>query len=604
MIKTLTITIFISFIKLILTEEQNKIYKCGVGQYKIDPPEFGNEIPINYSSPLYRRRLQNLDSDGFKKFNIYLDLENLKEEIKLYNLTDYGNIIISCMEKAANILMSLLRVKPSPNDYWISDSKLTRYNITYWEKEKKEKFGNEAFYSKNATLHSLGIDLVIFSRFENFGKSESGTIIANAQAIYLDYVYYQPYCGRININHEIDFSKKGIEEYLTTTLVHEMTHILGFSPFYFNFFKFNFSQIDKYGIKRYYLKSPNVIKVAKKYFNCSEIVGVELENDGSVGTVGSHWEARILLGEYMCGYTRTEEEVISEFTLAYLEDTGFYKANYYTGGLMRYGKNKGCAFIKDKCINNSEINPDFENEFFNSTNDEIDASCSSGRLGRAYSFFSEYNNLPTYYQYFKNEKYGGYFPADYCPIPRLFRKELNLNYFSGRCSELGDGVYGSFIYYIEKWKERDKELYRAVYYNNSMIEEITGEKYSDHSFCYLSSLTKKTEEKYDILTRKPRAVCFESFCSSKSLTVKIHENYIVCPRSGGKIIIDEYGGYLLCPDYNLICTGTILCNNMFDCADKKSELKNDTYNYDYKIKTSQKLKKQISNMLIMKQIMN
>ena len=33
---------------------------------------------------------------------------------------------------------------------------------------------------------------------------------------------------------------------------------------------------------------------------------------------------------------------ISEITLALLEDSGWYKANYYTGGLMRFGKNKGC----------------------------------------------------------------------------------------------------------------------------------------------------------------------------------------------------------------------------------------------------------------------
>ena len=55
--KIIPFTYFISFIELILTEEQNKIYKCGVGQYKIEPPEFGNEIPINYSSPLYKRQL-------------------------------------------------------------------------------------------------------------------------------------------------------------------------------------------------------------------------------------------------------------------------------------------------------------------------------------------------------------------------------------------------------------------------------------------------------------------------------------------------------------------------------------------------------------------
>jgi len=49
---------------------------------------------------------------------------------------------------------------------------------------------------------------------------------------------------------------------------------------------------------------------------------------------------------------------------------------------MRYGKNKGCEFIKEKCINNSELNPAFENEFFNSIYYDMsnDPSCSSGRL--------------------------------------------------------------------------------------------------------------------------------------------------------------------------------------------------------------------------------
>ena len=514
--KILKFSFFIYFIKLILTEEQNKLYKCGVGRYKIEPLSLGNEIPINYSNPLYRRRLKDLDSDGFKKFNIYLDFENLKEEMKIYNLQKYQNTIINSMKKAANTLMSLLRVKYTPGNIYISDSELTRYNITHWE---KEKFGDEA-RDKGIYFNSLGIDLLIFSRFENFEIST----LASASAIYRDNKSHQPICGLIDINHKINFSQNGIEEYLTAFLIHEMTHILGFSSYYFNIFKFNYTQIDKYGIKRFYLKSPKVIEVAKRYFNCSDIDGVELENDGSERTIGSHWEGRILLGEYMCGTRRTEEEVISEFTLAYLEDTGYYKANYYTGGLMRYGKNKGCAFIKDKCVNNYEINPEFENEFIIPAYYGRDSSCSSGRLGRAYSYISQYYNIPKPYQYFQNEKYGGYSPADYCPVPRqfgFFWEEIN--YYTGSCSELGDGSYGSYIVYDVASLKRNK-CYEI--YNSSILEEITGEKYSDHSFCYLSSLTKKTEEKYDILTQKPRAVCFESFCSSKSLTIKIHENFI------------------------------------------------------------------------------
>ena len=47
----------------------------------------------------------------------------------------------------------------------------------------------------------------------------------------------------------------------------------------------------------------------------------------------------------------------------------------------------------------------------------------------------------------------------------------------------------------------------------------------------------------------------------------------------------DFDGYLLCPDYNLICSGTVICNDMFDCVEKKSLLKNVIY--DYETKTSQ-----------------
>ena len=77
------------------------------------------------------------------------------------------------------------------------------------------------------------------------------------------------------------------------------------------------------------------------------------------------------------------------------------------------------------------------------------------------------------------------------------------------------------------------------------------------------------------------------FCSEKSLTILVFDNYIVCPRSGGKITALGFDGHLICPDYNLICSGTVLCNDMFDCVDKKSEMKEDIY--DYEIKTTQDL---------------
>ena len=96
----------------------------------------------------------------------------------------------------------------------------------------------------------------------------------------------------------------------------------------------------------------------------------------------------------------------------------------------------------------------------------------------------------------------------------------------------------------------------------------------------MSSLIKNNKTNDELLFNHIRAIWFETFCSSKSLTIKIGEDYIECPRAGGKIEVNNYEGYLLCPDYNLICSGTVLCNDMFDCVDKKSEIKEDSYKYD------------------------
>ena len=176
-------------------------------------------------------------------------------------------------------------------------------------------------------------------------------------------------------------------------------------------------------------------------------------------------------------------------------------------------------------------------------------------------------------------------PADYCPVSEKWEEEEKETYYAGSCTEKGSGEYGTLISYKEKGNKN------FTFYKSKILEQIMGENLSDHSFCALSSLVKKNENLYELFSSTVRAVCFEMFCSSKSLTIKIHENYILCPRAGGKIEVEGYGGFLLCPDYNLICTGTKMCNDMFDCVEKKSEIKNNSYIYDYQSKTSQDIGK-------------
>ena len=183
--------------------------------------------------------------------------------------------------------------------------------------------------------------------------------------------------------------------------------------------------------------------MAKKYFNCSKIKRVELEDESDFSS-GVHWKARILLGEYMTPIY-TDQQVISEFTLAFLEDTGYYKVNHYTGGLMRYGKNKGCKFVEEKSAKNYEIDPYYENEFFDTiySDSNYDSSCTSGRQSRSYFYFQQYNNsIPYYYRYFGKTKEGGLKIADYCPVSKYDINEENYDFYDGRCSNLGLGEYG------------------------------------------------------------------------------------------------------------------------------------------------------------------
>ena len=106
------------------------------------------------------------------------------------------------------------------------------------------------------------------------------------------------------------------------------------------------------------------------------------------------------------------------------------------------------------------------------------------------------------------------------------------------CSLKGNGGYGTKILYEEyeliPLNSTHWNIIPYIYSNKSEeLESITGETYSDHSFCYQSTLVKNNTDNNNL--NSVRAVCYESFCSNSSLTIKINDDYIICPRAGGKI---------------------------------------------------------------------
>ncbi|KAA0198737.1 Leishmanolysin peptidase [Fasciolopsis buskii] len=95
--------------------------------------------------------------------------------------------------------------------------------------------------------------------------------------------------------------------------------------------------------------TPTVVRVARDFFNCSSLDGVELEDQDEPGVFQTHWEKRILENELMTA-TYTNSYRVSPITLAMMEDTGWYLANYSMSHDFSWGRGRGCAFVTASCL--------------------------------------------------------------------------------------------------------------------------------------------------------------------------------------------------------------------------------------------------------------
>ena len=73
--------------------------------------------------------MTDIDKDGFKSFNIYVDKINIKHDIKQNKMEEYSDIILNALDKAAGTLQKLLRVKPMEDGYQFSNEDLNYYEI-------------------------------------------------------------------------------------------------------------------------------------------------------------------------------------------------------------------------------------------------------------------------------------------------------------------------------------------------------------------------------------------------------------------------------------------------------------------------------------------
>ena len=489
-------------------------FKCGANMIK--------SIKINkVSNPVQKRKL----SSVYTPIQIKMDYSYLESQKNSEQLIER---IKKVLNKTVSYFSKLLSVL---------------HEDFYYQPEHFKTYCKIPTFGSDYITYGLDYDIVIIPYFsDTIGDS----VQAAATACVAISETMKPKMGVIMINPNLDFSYTNSEYFLEMLFLHEMSHIFIFHQVFFISLNMMTQEIVN-DETIYYIKSPNVLEKAKKHFQCNSIIGIPLENYGGLGSAGSHWESRYLLGDYMIA-TDYPEIVISEISLAVFEDSGFYKVNYFTGGLFRFGKGEGCNFFNKKCVIDGGTL--FANEFCVKTQEPF---CTSGHLAKGHCYIGQYNFVISgQYQYFKNPNVGGYAPADYCPISF-------------------DNLYDKTNYYFATNCKMGRQ---------SMTHPDYGETIGDNSICVESSLVPTWSSQGEIY----RSICYEIKCNEKDeqVIIMIGDKSVVCPINGGLITNPSgFRGKIVCPDYNSVCTSDIWCNDPLDCIDKNVIANNKSYYYKY-----------------------
>ena len=493
-------------------------WKCGADQLKIKPK--GIDL-AKYSN---KRKL----ASSYSAIRIMADYSNLRGTSGISDSTIEQ--VKQLIDETCNEFSKILEVVPIGTQLSIGED-----DIKYSCDVDNIGSGYQSYF--------LFSDLVIFPTFDS--TLATNVLAAAGMCMYLT-ESIRPIYGVLLINPNLSFSKRNTNLYMKNLFFHELTHVLVFSPELFSSLGMMTTRIFD-GSFVSFINSPKVLTTARQHFNCTSLNGVPLENQGGSGSAGSHWEARYLLGDYMIS-SDYFDNVISDITLALFEDSGIYKVNYYSGGLFKFGKNMGCEFFDNKCLEGG--NTAFKNEFCTVNSEYI---CSRTKISRGQCILNEYSStIPKRYRYFSDSDVGGFEPANYCPVSNTVSQSSD--YYHASCRVGSTSLSSDF-----------------------------GEVIGNSSFCFLSSLLPSNSQ----LSSSSRAICYQVECDSenKQIIVNIGNNKVYCPTNGGTIDNPSgFKGSINCPEYYEICGQETenegeICNDMYDCFDKKAETNINTISF-------------------------
>jgi hypothetical protein len=169
-----------------------------------------------------------------------------------------------------------------------------------------------------------------------------------------------------------------------------------------------------------------VTAVSRNQFDCQSMEGGFLENQPTRddSCTGDHWDERLYYPEAMSPVISPTTNIFSSLTLALMEDSGWYKANYTVSKMSPWGLGAGCDFVNEPCLiaesDNPQI-PDYSKGFF--CNQESAKGCAPELTTKLactvvdYQYYVPQTAPPEQFAYFLDAPtLGGPQGADFCPV--------------------------------------------------------------------------------------------------------------------------------------------------------------------------------------------
>jgi len=282
-----------------------------------------------------QKRQESLASGNFRPIKILMDLSGLNEGLDSKGMSDRKAFYKQVFEITSKWWESALLVNDDRTSIWPTILKIQKESDIEAEKE----YIDFKLEGRDTSIYDLFIKV-------NLAKNEEEGTLAYAGPYLRHDKTQRPISGSTFVTLFGDNAAKEHStpvQYAVETMVHEFGHIFGF----ISWKQFQPNYVGKANGK-YIWKGPKTLALAKEFYGCPTMEGVPLETLN--GKIGAHWNEEILASEMMTPEAGDHGDRLADLSLALLEDTAWYKADYSKSENFTHGKGGGCGAVTGNVV--------------------------------------------------------------------------------------------------------------------------------------------------------------------------------------------------------------------------------------------------------------